>query len=124
MAHGSSFLIIVVIVSMNLGTNFSNPDNCNLIWLSARTCHVEFSAKGSSTTPDCISCWAVLVVAGAKGWNLHQMDVKSMFLQGDLEELVYMVQSPEFQSQMNKSVVCRLKQSLYRLKQAPSELRT
>ena len=46
------------------------------------------------------------------------MDVKHAFLQGDLEERVFMVQPPSFQSELNKSVVCRLKKSLYGLKEA------
>ena len=61
----------------------------------------------------------VMAVAAARGWHLHLMDVKNVFLQGDLEEQVYMIRSPGFQLELNKSTVCRLKKSLYGLKQAP-----
>ena len=61
----------------------------------------------------------LLVIAEAKGRHLRQMDVKNAFLQGELEEQVYMVQPPGFQSGRNTLVVCRLKKSPYGLKQAP-----
>ena len=57
----------------------------------------------------------LLVVAMVKGWHLHKMDVKNAFLQGELEEQVYMVQTLG----KNTSMVCQLKKSLYGLKQAP-----
>ncbi len=33
---------------------------------------------------------AIITMAAAKGWSLHQMDVKNAFLHGDLQEEVYM----------------------------------
>ena len=46
------------------------------------------------------------------------MEVKNVFLQGELEEQVYIVQPPGFHSGTNTSAVCRLKKSLCGLKQA------
>ena len=47
------------------------------------------------------------------------MDVTNAFLQGDIEEQLYMTQPPGFLSEQNTSAVCRLRKSLYGLKQAP-----
>jgi hypothetical protein len=47
------------------------------------------------------------------------MDVKSDFLNGFLEEEVYVDQPPGFEVQVHPTKVYRLKKSLYGLKQAP-----
>jgi hypothetical protein len=61
---------------------------------------------------------AIIAMAAAKGWSLHQMDVKNVFLHGDLQE-VYMEQPPCYVDQIHPNLVCRLKKALYGLKQAP-----
>ena len=50
--------------------------------------------------------------------ELHQMDVKTAFLNGDIEETIYMVQPEYFVLGDPKSMVCKLKKSIYGLKQA------
>ncbi|KAF5950988.1 hypothetical protein HYC85_012981 [Camellia sinensis] len=52
-------------------------------------------------------------------WPLHQFDVKNAFLYGDLEEEVYMDIPPGFEDLQTKGKVCRLRKSLYGLKQSP-----
>jgi hypothetical protein len=61
---------------------------------------------------------AIIAMVVAKGWSLHQMDVKNVFLHGDLHEEVYMEQPPGYVDQTHPNLVCRLKKSLYGLKQA------
>ena len=50
--------------------------------------------------------------------ELRQMDVKIAFLNGDLSEEVYMLQLESFKENGKENMVCRLKRSIYGLKQA------
>jgi hypothetical protein len=53
--------------------------------------------------------------------HLEQLIVKIAFLCGDLEEDIYMKQTHGFEVPGKEGLVCKLKKSLYRLKQAPRQ---
>ena len=61
---------------------------------------------------------ALLAKVAAEGMELHQLDIKTAFLNGELEETIYM-QQPEGYSMGGANLVCLLRKSLYGLKQAP-----
>ncbi|KAE8695627.1 Potassium transporter 10 [Hibiscus syriacus] len=63
----------------------------------------------------------VLKIVAAENLHLEQLDVKTTFLHGDLEEEIYMRQLECFIEVGKKNLVCRLKKSLYGLKQAPRQ---
>ena len=60
-----------------------------------------------------------LAMAVMRHWPLHQLDIKNAFLHGDLEEEIYMEQPPGFVAQGEYGLVCKLRRSLYGLKQSP-----
>ncbi|GAA0164926.1 transmembrane signal receptor [Lithospermum erythrorhizon] len=59
----------------------------------------------------------LLAIVAAQQWNLHQMDINNAFLHGYLDEDIYMV-PPEGYQKASLRKVCKLKRSLYGLKQA------
>lgn len=61
----------------------------------------------------------VLAVAAQKGWKVFQLDVKSAFLNGVLQEEIYVEQPEGFVVQGKEDKVYLLKKALYGLKQAP-----
>eukprot|EP00253_Pinus_taeda_P029784 PITA_29784 len=60
-----------------------------------------------------------LALSSFQNFKVFQMDVKSTFLNGDLEEEVYIEQPDGFIHGNDPNIVCRLKKALYGLKQAP-----
>ena len=61
----------------------------------------------------------LLFLAASHGLLVHQMDVKTAFLNGELEEEIYMDQPDGFVANGQEGKVCKLLKSLYGLKQAP-----
>jgi transposase InsO family protein len=61
---------------------------------------------------------AILAMVAHHDWELHQMDVKSAYLNGDLDEEIYMHQPIGFVIGDCGGLACRLNKSLYGLKQA------
>lgn len=61
----------------------------------------------------------LLAIGATINSEVHQMDVKTAFLNGDLEEEIYMQQPPGFPLSSDPGKVLRLRKSLYGLKQAP-----
>jgi hypothetical protein len=62
---------------------------------------------------------SIIALVSSMGWKVHQMDVKTTFLNGEIEEEVYIEQPEGSVIHNEKSHVCRLKKALYGLKQAP-----
>jgi hypothetical protein len=63
----------------------------------------------------------VISITVEMGWKIHQMDVKTTFMNGLIEKEVYVEQPQGFEVCGRDSHVCILKKALYALKQAPRD---
>lgn len=61
----------------------------------------------------------LIALAAQMNWEVHHMDVKSAFLNGELMEEIYVQQPPGFVVENSSGKVLRLKKALYGLRQAP-----
>ena len=61
----------------------------------------------------------LLSMAAMRSWPLFRLDIKNVFLHGDLAKEEYMEQPLGFVSQGESGLVCKLHHSLYGLKQSP-----
>jgi hypothetical protein len=107
---------------------FKNKQDANgvVIRNKARLVAQGYSQKegidyGETFTPvACLeSIRMLLAYAAHHDFILHQMDVKSAFLNGPLRELVYVKQPPGFEDPKSPNHVYKLDKTLYGLKQAP-----
>ena len=57
----------------------------------------------------------VLSIAATRKWSIRQVDINNAFLNGTVQEEVYMQQLEDFTS-ANSHLVCKLKKSIYGLK--------
>ncbi|RVW51356.1 Retrovirus-related Pol polyprotein from transposon TNT 1-94 [Vitis vinifera] len=61
----------------------------------------------------------VIALAARNGWSVYQLDVKSAFLHGELNEAVFIEQPQGYEKKGEEHKVYKLKKALYGLKQAP-----
>ena len=62
----------------------------------------------------------VLVIVALRNIEVYHIDVKTTFLNRDLDEEIYMEQREGFSTSGQEMKVCKLVKSLYGLKQAPN----
>jgi hypothetical protein len=65
------------------------------------------------------SIQVIILLASVLGWKLHQMDVKKTFLNGKIEQEVFLEQLDGFVLHNKDTHVCKLRKALYVLKKAP-----
>ncbi|KAJ4703769.1 Retrovirus-related Pol polyprotein from transposon TNT 1-94 [Melia azedarach] len=88
------------------------------------TCKWVYKKKEGETSVEVVrhtSIRVLLAIVAHQDLELEQLDVKTAFLHGELEEEIYMTQPDRFQVPGKEDYVCKLKKSLYGLKQSPRQ---
>ncbi|MCO5600433.1 hypothetical protein L7F22_054546 [Adiantum nelumboides] len=81
---------------------------------------LDYSETFSSTL-SMTSFRVIVALAAHYQFHLHQLDIKSAFLHGDLDEELYLQQPPHYKDSTSPHYVCRLRKAIYGLKQSPRQ---
>ena len=85
----------------------------------SRSSKIDLQQKGIPRQRELTSIIFLLSLATSFDLVVDQMDVKMIFLYGDLDEEIYMKQPEGFTEKGKKELTCKLKKSLYGLTQSP-----
>ena len=96
----------------------SKPIGCK--WIFKRKLKADYFDTYSPVSR-ITSIRTLIAIASLNNMEIHQMDVKTAFLNGELDEEIYMEQPEGFVVQGQENKVCKLVKSLYGLKQAPKQ---
>jgi len=83
-----------------------------------QTYKVDYNETFAPVTKFTSIC-CILALTALEDMEIHQMDVKTTFLNGELEEEIYTEQPQGFVHQGGEHFVCKLHKTLYGLKQLP-----
>ncbi|PKU63290.1 Retrovirus-related Pol polyprotein from transposon TNT 1-94 [Dendrobium catenatum] len=92
--------------------------------LVAQGCSQEFGVNFTETfspVAKMVTIRMLITVALTQNWPIKQLDVSNAFLHGDLLEEVYMKQPKGFEDSTNPKHVCKLRKSIYGLRQSPRQ---
>ena len=84
----------------------------------AHTAGLDYFDTFSAVVKPC-TIRLILTLAISFQWKIRQLDVENAFLNGDLQQEVFMAQPKGFIHHQFSSYVCKLSKALYGLKQAP-----
>ncbi|KAI0526984.1 hypothetical protein KFK09_002580 [Dendrobium nobile] len=92
--------------------------------LVAQGCSQEFGVNFTETfspVAKMVTICMLLTVALTNNWSIKQLDISNAFLHGDLHDEVYMRQPKGFEDIQFLKHVCKLRKSIYGLKQSPRQ---
>ena len=78
----------------------------------------EGRAKYRNNIPPTASLCMFLAICAQHGWTIHQLDIKSAYLNGTISKDIYMRQPVGYEEKGSEMKVAKLRKGLYRLKQA------